>query len=96
MFESGCATQQLSCLPCLLINNEHISDRHIASVAIMFMFYEFCHSLELIEKSGKNGGKQRNLDLLWEKACAHSGRTPAMCHLLMRLLLPDSDSERPS
>jgi hypothetical protein len=34
------------------------------------MFHEFCHALELIEKSGKNGAKQRNLDVLWEKVCA--------------------------
>ena len=34
------------------------------------MFHEFCHALELIEKSGKNGAKQRNLDVLWEKVRA--------------------------
>ena len=31
------------------------------------LFFEFCHSLELIEKSGKNGAKQRHLDVLWDK-----------------------------
>ncbi len=35
----------------------------------MIMFYEFCHALELIEKSGKNGAKQRYLDELWAKVC---------------------------
>ncbi len=35
----------------------------------MIMFYEFCHALELIEKSGKNGAKQRYLDVLWAKVC---------------------------
>jgi hypothetical protein len=34
------------------------------------MFHEFCHALELIDKSGKNGAKQRNLDVLWEKVRA--------------------------
>jgi hypothetical protein len=33
----------------------------------MIMFHEFCRSLELIEKSGKNGSKQRSLDALWDK-----------------------------
>jgi hypothetical protein len=37
---------------------------------VNMMFHEFCHALELIEKSGKNGAKQRNLDVLWEKVRA--------------------------
>ena len=75
----------------------------------MLMFNEFCRALELIEKSGKNGSKQQCLDSLWQKVlqstllfkqhCSfffQNGRTPSSCHLLLRMLLPSSDNERPS